>query len=613
MNEIMKKAADICIKILPKIEEISNDYLGCGRLLWQRLNQVQVYVTVIGEVSTGKSTLINSLLNANYLPVKASPTTGTVVQVELSEQEDTEFYIINKDGTIDQINEPLFQEYAITPDSNTLRLLLCTKPVDSNYIGTNIFDTPGYNSLIAEHDEILREFIPNSDLLIFVCGYRTGFNQIDQDLFEVVRESIPERDIPILLIINRIPDDINMSSSKVREIVKNAEDSLLQNIDLLLVEEVYKKIIPDSLPNTQELWNRINSIINDPLTMQEVNNNLLLLLNSFINDMITSVNSKISYNVLAKSDIDNLKDKQSILNHSYIKSNNLVKSYSEKLRNILNPSIEEVSKRILMKIEKDILSSNKWLGRDDTYAWITGHALPNNLKSEAEEIQRLISNELERLDKELKDIANNAIKKIEHKKEIITTTEYDILNNAFNRFARKTAGKYISRYLVRLGGRGGIAAGSGNLVKMSVKRIGKLFGKKFSRPVYAKIGRIFTKKFIGKLNVALLVAIEGIDFLVESSRWKKKLIKAVRKSINEWKDEVKKDVFDNIIPSIEKENIDIVESIYLEDLNDIKISLQLNEKEMGSKNKNLEEIKEILIVALDELSQLINKGGNYEY
>lgn len=611
MNKILDRAAIICEDLLPKIEKIDDkDTLSYGRLLCQRLFDYQAYVTVIGETSTGKTTLINGLFPKNLLTPRAKPSSGTVVHFKLTDQNAPEYYVVNRDASLDQIDEVIFDRMAEHPDENTLRLFASVKPADSSLCGLNIFDTPGYNSLIVEHEEALKEFIPNSDLLVFVCGYRTGFNQIDQDLFEVVRECIPDKDIPIILAINRVSPGTNITNGRIREIIHNAEDSLHQKVNVVMIDEVDKKRNPGARPNTTDLWHLVNTMIQDPSVQEVVDNSLLRLLQEFVDDLISSVDLMISYHSIKRQDTAALQTQHSILKQAHSKSLNAVYSCSRRLKSLLPPSIDQAANNIERSIVNDIESSNKWLGKDDTYAWIQGHALPLGMKKEGRAIENLISNELDRLDEELEEIANTAIKEIKRSTELKTSTETEIFEKALKNLLQRSLAKYIGRSLSKLGGRGGLAAGAGNFAKIAVKRVGKLFGKKFPRPVYAKIGRIFNKKFIAKANIILMVAIEVIDFTVESHRWKGKLTKAVEKTLKDWKTEIMNDVINEVLPSIEKENLQGVDDIYLEDIQHIEAVLLLSSQEIDESISSLILIRDSITQSREDLTKLLSEGEN---
>lgn len=433
MGGLTKKAIDICEKVLPVVERFKDqDQITYGRLLFSRLQQQQAFVTVIGETTSGKSTLINGLLQNDILPANARPTNGTVVQLILSDQSKPEYYVINRDASLDQVDKVHFTDLAIKPDENTLMLLLSIKPKTPDYQGLHIFDTPGYNSMITEHEETLREFIPNSDLLVFVCGFRTGFNQIDQDLLEVVRDCIPEKDIPIILAINRVPPGTSMDTGRIQEILKNADDSLHQKVKAVLIEEADNKNNPEAKPDPKILWQEVLSKVKAPDTCLTVEKNLRKLLWEYLKGVLGMVDLEISFHSLMSCDVEMIRRQLNLLMESDAKSRNAVYSCSRRLKSLVPPSIENAADNIKEAIFFDIRSSNKWLGKDDTRAWIEGHALPYSTKKEARNIEDLFAVELDKLDKQLEEIANTTVKEIERNVEVKTNLEADIAESVVN-------------------------------------------------------------------------------------------------------------------------------------------------------------------------------------
>lgn len=148
---------------------------------------------------------------------------------------------------------------------------------------------------------------------------------------------------------------------------------------------------------------------------------------------------------------------------------------------------------------------------------------------------------------------------------------------------------------------------------MAVKRIGKLVNKKFPRPVYDKIGRLFNKKFMAKANWAIMIAIEVIDFSFDASRWKGKLIKEVGKAMDSWSIELRNDLKYEVIPSIEKENLDIVDQIYQEDIRRMVNILQQKQEDRDKDIAILMDIKADINKYMDEYIQILPKGEINEY
>src|SRR4051812_27107129 len=74
------------------------DLEALGVLLHQRSRAPQCYVTVVGETSVGKSTLVNALIGREVLPAFARPTTATVTHVVCKKDGDEHSFAIYRDA-----------------------------------------------------------------------------------------------------------------------------------------------------------------------------------------------------------------------------------------------------------------------------------------------------------------------------------------------------------------------------------------------------------------------------------------------------------------------------------------------------------------------------------
>ena len=148
------------------------------------------------------------------------------------------------------------------------------------------------------------------------------------------------------------------------------------------------------------------------------------------------------------------------------------------------------------------------------------------------------------------------------------------------------------------------AAGLGNLVKMLVKNIGKIFGKKFGKEVYTQIGKIFTKKAVNAMAIALQVVIEGIDYVYESMTWQTALVKESYEILGQWQCDVAKEFSDSMIPLFAKENRENVEVVYKELKDDVKQSIAIAQSKHSDNEVNSwRREKQVLLDAMKELEE----------
>ena len=74
------------------VNKIDNEDLKIlSQFLGDRIANVDSYVMMLGETSSGKTSLINGLMRENNLIVSAAPSTGTITEIEFRDN------LLNKD------------------------------------------------------------------------------------------------------------------------------------------------------------------------------------------------------------------------------------------------------------------------------------------------------------------------------------------------------------------------------------------------------------------------------------------------------------------------------------------------------------------------------------
>ncbi|GHO92267.1 dynamin [Reticulibacter mediterranei] len=117
-------------------------------------------LVVVGEFNAGKSAFINTLLRQDVLEEGVVPTTNQVTIIRYGEQHAKQ-----------QPEQGLLEYYH---PADFLRDI-------------SIVDTPGMNAVLQEHEQLTRDFVPRSDLILFVTSVDRPFTQSERLFLEHIR------------------------------------------------------------------------------------------------------------------------------------------------------------------------------------------------------------------------------------------------------------------------------------------------------------------------------------------------------------------------------------------------------------------------------------------
>jgi small GTP-binding protein len=142
-------------------------------------------LVVVGEFNAGKSAFINALLGQPLLKEGVTPTT---TQINLLRHGDEE---------------------ARTIEGENLHVIAAPIGLLENL---SIVDTPGTNAIIRQHEAITNEFVPRSDLVLFITSADRPFSESERAFLERIRDWGKK----VVVVLNKV--DILQSEAELSEI-----------------------------------------------------------------------------------------------------------------------------------------------------------------------------------------------------------------------------------------------------------------------------------------------------------------------------------------------------------------------------------------------------------
>lgn len=87
----------------------------------------------------------------------------------------------------------------------------------------SVVDTPGTNAVIRRHEQISREFVPRSDLVLFLTSAVRPFGESEREYMRIIRDWGKK----IILVVTKVDVLRQDEKEKVREFVQEQVDTLL--------------------------------------------------------------------------------------------------------------------------------------------------------------------------------------------------------------------------------------------------------------------------------------------------------------------------------------------------------------------------------------------------
>jgi small GTP-binding protein len=160
----------------------------------QQLDELFLLV-VVGEFNAGKSAFINALLGHPLLEEGVTPTTTRIHIIRYGQER--ERTVIDEHQHILAFPEDMLSEISIV-------------------------DTPGTNAVIREHEVLTTQFVPRSDLVLFITSADRPFTESERAFLERIRDWGKK----VVIVVNKV--DILESEGERAEVESFVADNARQ-------------------------------------------------------------------------------------------------------------------------------------------------------------------------------------------------------------------------------------------------------------------------------------------------------------------------------------------------------------------------------------------------
>ena len=233
-----------------------NDLMAELNALAQRQEQENcpLILPLVGEFSSGKTTLINALTDSKKLETATKPTTATIYQIHFG-SESCHATVCYEDGKQIEVKDIAELKNDAINDAAIVDVYDTSNKVPSTTI---LVDTPGLSSPDPRHKQTLVDFLPQADAILLVSDINQQITRSITDFIKTM--SLAKRQIFLVL---------TKSDTKSASDLIAAKEYISKNTEIPLAQVACVSAIKNDMAELYELFDSIQKSKGDIL--QRVN------------------------------------------------------------------------------------------------------------------------------------------------------------------------------------------------------------------------------------------------------------------------------------------------------------------------------------------------------
>lgn len=237
---------------IEKLREIA-EYLGLNNVVSDleaisfrsRQENANLILPLVGEFSSGKTTLINSLTDSRKLETATKPTTATIYEVHFG-SDSCHAKVVTEEGHIQDVDDIADLKNDNLANAKVVTVFDTSSRVPSTTI---LVDTPGLSSPDPKHKQTLVNFLPKADGIMLVTDINQQITRSLTDFIETMKLS--KR--PIFLILTK-------SDTKSAVDIESAKKYISENCQIPLKQLA---VVSAATNNLEEIYSLLDSIQKD--------------------------------------------------------------------------------------------------------------------------------------------------------------------------------------------------------------------------------------------------------------------------------------------------------------------------------------------------------------
>ena len=288
--------------------------------------KADIVLPLVGEFSSGKTTLINSLTEGKQLETATKPTTATIFEIHFGSDHNYAT-VIERDGQVKKIDDVSQLKNAELGETVIVNVYDTSKKISAS---TVIVDTPGLSSSDPRHRQALVDFLPYADAILLVTDVNQQITRSLTDFIDTMKLS--KR--PIYLIITKI-------DTKAPGEIESVKKYIAENTKLPISQVVCVSSKNNELDQFYKLLDEIQN--NKESILKEVNKHRIKIISD---DLINQIDEILK----ASTSEDGINEAIQSQNHELKKLINSI----ERLADTASNEIETAERALIRKFEDSV-------------------------------------------------------------------------------------------------------------------------------------------------------------------------------------------------------------------------------------------------------------------
>lgn len=235
-------------------------------------------IPLVGEFSSGKTTLLNALTDSKKLETATKPTTATIYEIHFGCNK-CKANVVLSDGQVAHFDDLGELKNDQLSDAQIVTVFDTSTKVPSSTI---LVDTPGLSSPVVKHRQVLVDFLPSVDAILLVVDINQQVTRSLTDFIDMIKLS--KR--PVYIVLTK-------SDTKSVSEIEAAKQYIADNCKLPVQQVVVVSAAKDNISELYALLETIQKSKNEILAKvdgQRIKDLARILVNR-VDEMLTASSS----------------------------------------------------------------------------------------------------------------------------------------------------------------------------------------------------------------------------------------------------------------------------------------------------------------------------------